>query len=148
MVDLAPGCLGLDPPGSLASLELAPVNATAPPPLAVTLRCEGLCVLAGIPIRIAARRVTLEGIAVVGAVGAAIAVSAAEGADLRRVIALGNIESGFGRAAVDLSATGSAGTRCAHRGDRDRPEHRARRRARALLRAAGAWFWTRRISTA
>jgi hypothetical protein len=77
----------------------------------VTLRAQdGLCILVGIPLRIAARRLTVENVAVVACTSAPIRVSASEAVELRGVSALGSQSTTSDRAAVDLAAVGSAGT--------------------------------------
>ncbi|HXB63728.1 MAG TPA: hypothetical protein VNV42_02520 [Solirubrobacteraceae bacterium] len=140
IVELAPGCLGLDRPRALGSWELAPVNATAPPPIDVTVRCsEGLCVLAQIPVRIAARRVTLERVALAGARGTALGVSAERELTLRDVTVMGSVASPRDRAALALSAAGSAGTR-AHLERVVVGRNQARDAALGLYAAAGAWL--------
>ena len=111
VVDLRPGCLGLDPPGALAGLELADTSAREPPPIDVTIRApDGLCVLAGLPVRIAARRIALENVAVVGCTSGPIRVTAREAVELRDVIAMGSSATEYERAAVDLGAAGDVGT--------------------------------------
>ena len=111
VVELRVGCLGLDEPGMLAGVELADVGAREPPPIDVTLRApDGLCVLAGIPLRIAARRLTIENVAIVGCTSAPIRISASAGVELRDVSALGSQSTTMDRAAVDLAAVGEAGT--------------------------------------
>jgi hypothetical protein len=110
VVELGAGCLGLDPPGALAGLELASVTAREPPPIDVTLRApDGLCVLAGIPISVAARRITIENVAVVGCTSAPIVVTASGGVALRDVVVLGSHPTRYDRATVDITAAGDAG---------------------------------------
>ncbi len=140
VVELAPGCLGLDRPPVLGGLELAPVNATAPPPIDVTVRCaDGLCVLATIPVRIAARRVTLERVALAGCRGTALGVSAEQELVLRDVTVMGGTASPNSHATLALSAAGSAGTRAVL----ERVvvgRNQARDAALGLYAAAGAWL--------
>jgi hypothetical protein len=139
-VELAPGCLGLERPPVLGGLELAPVDATTPPPIDVTVRCaEGVCVLAHLPVRIAARRVTLERLALVGCRTTALGVSAERELALREVTVMGNAASPRDRAAVALSAGGSTGTQALL----ERVvvgRNQARDAALGLYAAAGAWF--------
>jgi hypothetical protein len=98
----------------LPGLELSAVDAREPPPIDVTLQCsEGLCVLAGIPIRIAARRVLLENVAVVGCRSAAIRMTASQEYELRNVVVVGNSATQYERATVELGAAGEADTAAA-----------------------------------
>jgi hypothetical protein len=140
VVDLEPGCIGLDPRGMLASVELAPVGATAPPELDVTVRCAaGLCVLAGISLVIAGRRVTLENLGVVGCTTGAVRLSASEGAELRGLSVLGNSTGRKEIAAVHVHAP--PGSRPSARIEGSTiARNRAGDAALGLYCSSGAWF--------
>lgn len=107
--ELSAHVLGLDPGHPSADLSLAPPGAHAPPEIDVVLRGAGLSVLVDLPLQVAARRVTLEGIALVGALRPALRVSAAESIVLRDVTVLGAQADERQRAVVDLAA-GQPGT--------------------------------------
>ena len=65
-IELPAVCLGID--DIAGDLDLVAEDARAPAPIDVTLRSRaGLCVLARLGVRIAARSVRVEGIAVAGA---------------------------------------------------------------------------------
>jgi hypothetical protein len=104
VVELPAGCLGLDPPGAMASVELTG-SGSAAPLIDVTLRASGgLCVLAGMPITIVARNVTLEGVAVVGAPARAIGLVVTGEARMRDVTVMGSAASENDRAVVVVTA--------------------------------------------
>jgi hypothetical protein len=113
VVELPAGVLGVAPGEAMGTLALAAIGAgrQPPPPLHVTLRASaGRCVLAGIPLRIHARRVTLEGVALAGTVGVALAATASEAIALRDVAVLRATPGDDDPAAVVLTATGTEGT--------------------------------------
>lgn len=147
VIELPPVCFGVGPAEALGSLELAAVNTTSPPSLDVTLRCDGLCVFAGIPVTISARRVAIEGLAVVGCHSSALGLTVSAGARLSRVVALGSVASENERAVVDISSAGSDGSALT-------VESTVIGRSKApdallgLYSLAGSWFDTVELDTA
>jgi hypothetical protein len=113
-IEFRPGAHGLDPPGVLAVLSLAPVGGPAPE-LELTLRgAGGLAVLAGVPLQAVARRVVLEDLAVVGPLYPAIAITAVE-IELRGVVVLAARPDERRRAVVELCAAGPEATQSLRR---------------------------------
>ena len=112
-IELPARCLGIDE--VTPDLELVTEDARAPAPIDVTLRSRaGLCVLTGLGVRIAARSVRLEGVAVVAAPGgSAIDVTAEHSLRLRDVIVLGTPAPVARSTPVALRAAGSTGTTAA-----------------------------------
>ncbi len=100
------GVLGLDSDHPSGDLALAPPGAREPPPIDVVLRSDGLTVLANLPLRIAARSVTIEGLALVGALRPALGISATRSISLTRLVVLGAQGDPRQRAVVDLTAWG------------------------------------------
>jgi hypothetical protein len=103
-VVLRAGTLGLDPSVLSGELSLARTETSEPPPIDVVLRSEGVTVLARLPLAVAARSVTLEGLAFAGALAPPIRITASESVALRRVTVLGAQAGERRRAVVDLTA--------------------------------------------
>jgi hypothetical protein len=109
-VELRPGCYGLDPAEASGTIVLAPA-AGGPAPLDLRLRApDGPCVLAGIPLRAAGRRVVLEGVALIGLTSCALSLVATDAVELDRVTVLDVTARTRERSAVAISAAGPKGT--------------------------------------
>jgi hypothetical protein len=110
VVDLPPGALGLGASGIPASLSLSDVSATGPAEIDVTLRApDGLCVLVGAGLAVAARSVRLEGIAFVGGPPIAVDATVADGVVLDDVIVLGHPPDERSGSTIQLVAAGGRG---------------------------------------
>jgi hypothetical protein len=99
-----PGVLGLDPKHPSGDISLAPPDAAEPPPIDVVLRSEALTVLTNLPLRVAARSVTIEGLAFVKALRPALRVTATGAIALTGIAVLDSQADPRQRAVVDLSA--------------------------------------------
>jgi hypothetical protein len=102
---------GANPPAS-GSLELAPVNAKAPPAIDVTIRAVGgRAAITGIPLAIAGRTVRIEGIALLQTPAPALSITASASVALEHVTVLDAIAPPRPRAALEVAASGPSGTR-------------------------------------
>ncbi|MET0818254.1 MAG: hypothetical protein ABWZ67_11895 [Solirubrobacteraceae bacterium] len=109
VVELPPGALGLGA-AIPASLSLADVSATGPADIDVTLRApDGLCVLVGAGLAVAARSVRLEGIAFVGGPPVAVDATVADGVVLDDVTVLAHLPDEQSGSTIQLVAAGGRG---------------------------------------
>jgi len=98
------GTLGLDPSVLSGEISLARTETSEPPPIDLVLRSEGVTAFARLPLAVAGRSVTLEGLAFAGALGSPIRITASKSIALRRVTVLGARAAERQRAVVDLTA--------------------------------------------
>ena len=102
---------GAHPPAS-GSLELAPINAQAPPAIDVTIRgVDAKVVITGIPLAIAGRSLRIEGLAFLQTRAPALSLTASDAVTLEGVAVLDVIAPPRPRAALEVAASGASGTR-------------------------------------